>query len=215
MLKRMMGRTAKLLLKPLDLEARRTPPLPPEAPEIPENLLEDCRVLPSREHLLAVLPQGGNVAEIGVADGDFSESILQINKPQKLVLVDAWSTERYYSGFDRVSNRFANQITAGTVQIERGNSLDAMKRLPPLSFNWVYIDTVHDYLTTKAELQIAADLVVPGGHIAGHDFCVGNPQIMAFYGVIQAVSEFSIERNLRFSYITLSPNGHFSFCLSR
>jgi len=43
-----------------------------------------------RLKLLEVLPQGGIVAELGTYKGTYADSILKINKPLELYLVDHW-----------------------------------------------------------------------------------------------------------------------------
>ena len=48
----------------------------------------NCIVLSNRSELLRRLPKGGVVAEIGVADGDYSQEILALNEPSKLLLID-------------------------------------------------------------------------------------------------------------------------------
>ena len=44
----------------------------------------------SRNDILRALPNG-NVAEIGVARGEYSASILKFNNPNKLYLIDIWA----------------------------------------------------------------------------------------------------------------------------
>ena len=48
---------------------------------LPENI-RNLKVLPTREDLLARLPAGGIVAELGVDEGGFSRKILDIAKPR-------------------------------------------------------------------------------------------------------------------------------------
>jgi hypothetical protein len=43
-----------------------------------------------RAQLLSFLPEGGVVAEIGVARGDFSERILREGRASELHLIDPW-----------------------------------------------------------------------------------------------------------------------------
>ena len=101
----------------------------------------------------------------------------------------------------------------GRVAIRQGLSLDVLSSLPAQSFDWVYLDTVHDYETTAQELVACAR--VTKERIAGHDFCIGNPYSKLPYGVIQAVFEFCRTHVWRFEYITLDGSGYFSFCLRR
>ena len=48
-------------------------------------------VLSSRENLLPYFPKDGVGAEIGVAQGDYSEAILAAAQPSELHLIDPWS----------------------------------------------------------------------------------------------------------------------------
>ena len=50
--------------------------------------LKDCKVLSCREKLLEYMPKNGVCAEVGVAEGFFSEKILEICKPFKLYLIE-------------------------------------------------------------------------------------------------------------------------------
>jgi hypothetical protein len=81
--------------------------------------------------------------------------------------------------------------------------------------DWVYLDTVHDYATTSAELIQCERVLKEGGRLAGHDFTIGNPHSRLPYGVIKAVYEFCRERKWDFEFITLDGSCYFSFCLKR
>ncbi len=178
-----------------------------------ERHTRTCRVLPTRMHLLEHLPQGGVVAEIGVAFGDFTEKILQKNKPRTLHLVDAWEADRFRGGLAQLRERFAAEIENGTVEIHQGLSTERLADFPDGHFDWVYIDTDHSYPTTRDELRLAARKVKRDGFIAGHDFCSGNPVRAVPYGVIEACHEFCREEGWGYAFLTLEPSGHFSFAL--
>lgn len=183
--------------------------------ELEEIHTQNCRVLPTRMHLLDYLPKGGVVAEIGVAFGEFSKEILKRNKPRKLHLVDAWGRDRYRDGLDQILEQFSNEIASGAIEVNRGLSIE---RLPEFSndyFDWVYIDTSHSYPATRDELRISALKVKPDGFIAGHDFTSGNPVSAVSYGVIEACNEFCVKEGWEYAYLTLEPSGHFSFALRK
>lgn len=173
-----------------------------------------CRLLPDRCHLLDMLPKAATVAEIGVAFGDFSGEILARTAPRKLHLIDAWGTDRYRAGLDRIRDKYAGQIESGRVEIHRGLSTEVLAGFPAASFDWVYIDTDHTYATTLAELRLCRDRLKPGGRIAGHDFCTGNVVSAVPYGVVEAVAEFCLEDGWEFEFLALDPSGHFSFCIT-
>ena len=127
----------------------------------PSVVLEDrhtssCQVLPTRMHLLGHLPQGGVVAEIGVAFGDFTTRILESNKPRKLHLVDAWASERFKDGLAQLRGRFSAELENGSIEINQGLSTERLSEFPDGYFDWVYIDTDHSYPTTRDELRLAA-----------------------------------------------------------
>ena len=49
---------------------------------------EHCRIVPTRDDMLDMLPNGGRAVEVGVASGDFSQEIILRLRPDKLYLVD-------------------------------------------------------------------------------------------------------------------------------
>lgn len=57
--------------------------------------IENLEVLTDRSALLKKMPDNGSVAELGVAEGEFSKKILSDNEPAVLYLIDTWGTERY------------------------------------------------------------------------------------------------------------------------
>jgi hypothetical protein len=161
------------------------------------------------------MPADGVVAEIGVADGDFSAEILRLNKPATLYLIDSWESARYRGGLEYIRTRFAEEIKGGSVILNRGRSIDILATLPEKSFDWLYLDATHEYTDTLKELHLCRSIVKDGQYIAGHDFCLGNPHSAIPYGVIRAVYEFCLETNWGFEYITLDRDGYFSFCLHK
>ncbi|WP_205668600.1 class I SAM-dependent methyltransferase [Ammoniphilus sp. CFH 90114] len=109
--------------------------------------LEGCEPLTDRYELLGRLPKNGIVAEVGVFLGDFAEKILETNNPKKLYLIDLWENEeeKYVS----VLNRFKKQIEAGIIEVIRGDSKEVLNSFNNEYFDWVYIDTHHDYEVLK------------------------------------------------------------------
>jgi Methyltransferase domain len=175
---------------------------------------DGCLLLPSREDMIYEFPKHSVCCEVGVANGDFSEIILAINEPLKLHLVDVWDSERYGEGYQKVLKKFNNEILAGRVEINLGLSLEQLNKFNDKYFDWVYIDTVHDYKTTIQELSLAAKKVKKGGIVAGHDYCQGNMITGWSYGVIQAVQEFLVRENWRFVYLTAESHCYLSFAIT-
>ena len=175
----------------------------------------DCQVLPDRETLMARLPEGGVAAELGVAFGDYTDVILERNRPGKLHLVDPWDSDRYREGLAAIRSRHAAAIASGLIEIHRGYSTDVLATFPDRAFDWIYIDTDHSYALTLAELRMAAPKIKPGGFLAGHDYCTGNVMTPVPYGVVEACHMFCVEAGWRFQYIALEERGRNSFALTR
>lgn len=158
-----------------------------------------------RDEVIALLPKGGVVAEVGVAFGDFSEVILARTSPTRLHLIDPWAhqaTEAYASdpanfdqlNFDRtfhdVTKRFAGQSQTGLVSIERGLSVELAPRYADGYFDWVYIDAMHTRDAVLADLRAFAPKVKPDGFILGHDYANHAEALAMGFGVVEAVNEF-------------------------
>ncbi len=217
LMRRTILRAARMALSPfgLELHSRSAPRRSSLAPELDIEALRNCRVLPSREHWLQTLPRESIGAEIGVFRGDFSDAILRLAQPQVLFLIDLWGSAETGDAYDGVVARFAQEISAGSVRIMRGHSIDVLSRMPDKSLDWAYIDTTHAYELTRDELLQCERLVRDNGIIAGHDYCEGNSVRGLAYGVIQAVHEFCINRGWAFDGLALAPNGHWTFSLRK
>ncbi|MEP0984478.1 class I SAM-dependent methyltransferase [Ekhidna sp.] len=163
--------------------------------------LKNCKLLESRIKLLNQIPSKGIVAELGVDNGEFSEKILKYNKPKKLHLIDSWSNSRYNSQKEEnVRRKFKEN---SNVIINKGLSTEVVSEFGSNYFDWIYIDTVHDYLTTREELSLYAPKVKNGGIIAGHDYTSGNWPSLVPYGVIEAVHEFCFKENWELIFLTV------------
>jgi hypothetical protein len=184
------------------------------AGDFEDKHLINLQSLKDRETLLKQLPKQATVAEIGVNEGDFSEKILSLCHPEKLVLIDVWASKRYHGGlFEKVKNRFATQLAAGKIEIMRDLSFGAIAACKDEYFDWVYLDTDHTYDTTKRELELLRPKMKKGGIIAGHDYIIGNWNAGHRYGVIEAVREFCLKYNWEMIYLTHELNDHPSFAI--
>jgi len=182
--------------------------------DLAQQHVQNAKLLSNRSDLLERLPNGGNVAEVGVDQGEFSDEILAKCQPAKLHLIDVWNTERY--GLQKeteVKNKFKPQIETGAVEINKGFSTTVLPQFEDHYLDWVYIDSDHTYNTTAEELKIARTKVKHGGFICGHDYAIGNWRTHYRYGVIEAVHEFCVTYNWEIVYLTSEVHQHRSFAL--
>lgn len=159
--------------------------------------------------------QGWKMAEIGVAFGEFSKEILTLCSPRKLYLIDCWDNERFGAGAALVRDKFRQEIADGIVEIKEGYSTEKLAEFADGELDWAYIDTVHDYKTTKMELELCEKKVKDRGYICGHDYAKYNVYSRHDYGVFDAVNEFAVNRGWEFIYLTMERYGLQSFCLRK
>jgi SAM-dependent methyltransferase len=162
---------------------------------------------PSRQVLLARLPQGGVCAEVGSWKGDFAARILRTVQPRLLYLIDPWEfrgeseyQHSMYGGekaegeremeaiYQSVLERFSAEIDRGQVIVMRMRSIDAVARLDDDSLDWAYIDSDHRYESVISDLRSFHRVVKPGGVLAGDDYGEAG---WWEDGVTRAVEEFA------------------------
>jgi hypothetical protein len=164
---------------------------------------------PRREDFLKTLPQNSIGAEIGVFKGEFSKFILTVVKPKQLFLIDGWwkvygdtfswsgietdfgklTTHKAYECTEQVLAKYDKDKVA---QILVGNDLQIIKKFKNNFFDWVYLDTSHEYAQTKKELDLLDSKIKKNGYIIGHDWQPDRTHI--HHGVYKAVIEFCKER---------------------
>ena len=156
---------------------------------------------PRRWDYLTNLPKGGVGAELGVFRGEFTPHILRITKPRELHLIDGW-WELYgdhfpdwgtYTDHGQLSTRQAydeaKRRTAGAaVVFHVGNDLDILPTFADGFFDWVYLDSSHQYDHTMRELEILQHKVAQT--IMGDDWRLDPNADDANAGCARAVRDF-------------------------
>jgi hypothetical protein len=141
----------------------------------------------------------GCSAEIGVHMGAFTPNIVAATQPAKLHLIDPWyllGPEWDWDGeetstveaFANILMRFERQIMNGQIIPNVAFDLELIPELPDDYFDWVYVDTTHQYDHTLAELNALIPKIKTGGVIAGDDWFEEPDHI--HHGVSRAILEF-------------------------
>jgi hypothetical protein len=160
---------------------------------------------PSREDFLRCLPKHSVGAEIGVFRGEFTGHILTQVEPLGLHLIDAWWLlygERYpdwgpYTDFGRLGTREAYaQAEAvvrrwdkrGVCRFHIGDSVGILETFEDHYFDWVYLDSSHEYEQSRRELDVLGRKVRSGGLITGDDWHEEPDHV--HHGLARAVREF-------------------------
>jgi len=163
-----------------------------------------------REDFLNFLPKHSIGAEIGVFKGEFSEKILMVVKPKKLHLIDGWHKiyGEYYPWISFDTNMRVLKTTEAYNQtikvLEKYNAkkickvhveddLVCLRKINDNYFDWVYLDSSHEYEHTISELELLKDKVKDTGIILGHDW---RPSPEHYHHeVYKAVNEFCEKNN--------------------
>ncbi len=184
--------------------------LPPEAPALPHRLLACASVLPDRDAILPLLPRGKVFAEVGVATGDFSQTVMAVCEPSLFIGIDEFRLHELTEFWgrpiaevfggrthgDAYRARFAAAIAAGRMHVLEGNSWDCLDRLAPGSVDIVYVDAQHDYESARKDLAAAGRAVADDGWIVVNDYImVAELNDATSYGVVHATNEFMLARD--------------------
>jgi hypothetical protein len=174
------------------------------------------RTYPVRAEFLRFLPLGGVGAELGVFRGEFSRSILEVTQPRELHLVDCWwllygerypdwgpytdhgrlETRRAYAEVMDLATKFAG--ATGTV-VHVCDAAEYLAAMPASYFDWVYLDTSHEYEQSRRELAAGAMCVKAGGLITGHDWQEDSAH--PHHGLCRAIREFCHSRSWRIVHL--------------
>ncbi len=187
----------------------------PEArsPVLPNTLLSNCNVVPSRDAILPYIPKGGVMTEIGVASGGFTRKILDQLKPEKLFAIDlfdyAESTTSSESHEELFKRKFDKEIASKQLELRKGYSWDELSKFPDAYFDYIYLDADHRYQAVVKDLEEIAKKIKPAGIIQFNDYTTFNPIALMTFGVQRAVNEFMLKHNYEMIHYALEPN---NFC---
>jgi hypothetical protein len=192
--------------------ATRAAPYPSvDFPALEPRHLRDARLFANRESLVAALPlaRGSTIAEIGVAQGEFSEFLLTQLAPKTLVAIDIFNlhetpsiwgqdTRQMLDGLNHVD--FYRQRFAGRgdqVVIEQGLSHTMLARYPDRTFDMIYVDASHDYASVQRDAVVAMAKIKEGGFLVFNDYTMYDHLAGQPYGVVPVVNQIIVERDAR------------------
>jgi hypothetical protein len=186
--------------------------------KLPQQHLNNCQLVTDREAMVCdFFPSGGVVAEVGVYRGEFALSIAQGAQPEELILVDLWDWADRPLNMDDPAP--AHEVLAEAKErlkdfpqatFRKGDAIEVMSSYPDHYFDWVYLDTSHDYEETFRSLNFLKNKVKPGGLLAGHDYAYGNWVNGHRFGVVPAVHNFCTQNGWELAYFTLEEYASFA-----
>jgi hypothetical protein len=165
-----------------------------------------CKIYDTRiDMMMALVPKGGVMAEIGVFQGTFSKDLLALLSPSRLYLMDLFQGP-CMSGNQDGNHVISCDMDQSYVQLQefakghpevtvvKGDSSTVLRTFPDNTFDMIYIDGDHSYQGCKKDLEAAYKVLKPNGWLMGHDYDVNMKKANTAwkFGVRQAVDEFLV-----------------------
>jgi len=129
--------------------------------------LQNCRENEQAEglrDLIADLPEGITMAEVGCYRGESTLMFMQSGKVKKLYAIDTWPPGQF-----EIAEREFNEKLAGYNVVKLKMTMEeAVKYLPKLDF--IYIDADHSYEWVTKDIIASLKVIKLGGLIGGHDY---------------------------------------------
>lgn len=177
---------------------------------------ENARLFMSRktltEHCAGLVPQNPFIAEVGVFQGKFSETLLRVFKPRKFFMIDTFSVDDHIdklftaeNHFDYIQKKFVDKDVFFFI---KGFSWDGLHYLLDDSLDYIYIDADHTYDSVKMDIEAAYRKIKSGGILQFNDYCTYSLYEDLRYGVLNAVNEFIESHNVTLVGLSIDRSGY-------
>lgn len=142
------------------------------------------------------LPDGARLAEVGVANGKSAiylcEKLHELGKTFEFYFIDNMA----YGGADQITDIVKSIVNCGLgnqITLLAMSSLDAAAKFNDNFFDFVFLDSSHQYSQTKAEVQLWWQKVKNNCCLSGHDYNLYEGVRTAVQELIPKVKVFTTE----------------------
>jgi len=198
-------------------------------PPLEARHLDNAQLFANRYDLISSMRsiEGGVIAEVGVARGDFSEFLIDQLKPKRFVAFDLFDMHEWGNAFGIPIAKYLSNMTHlefykrrfadrnADVVIEVGMSHLQLAKYPDKSFDLIYIDGDHSYEGVKKDAEIAKDKVVDNGVLVFNDYLAFSAWEGAVYGVMRAVNELIVKDDWVVTGFALNHWMHYDVALRK
>jgi len=146
-------------------------------------------------------------AEIGVADGRYSEILCQNIDGIDLTCIDPWAPYEgnwRNTGYqNRAFKQASERLKGYNATLVRKTGLEASLDIPDRSLDFVFIDGDHCFDATMIDVILWSKKVKKRGIVAGHDYCYFKDS-----GVVEAVNKYTEIHKLELNLIGRNESEH-------
>lgn len=195
---------------------------------LPQNKINNCRMIVGRNAVLSHFDKGLTIAEVGVAFGAFSYKLINIMQPKKFYAIDYFFADNPFlentsftslpggenfkkSGLTMIEyykSRFSKDIESGSVDVKQGLSWEVLARFEDDTFDYIYLDAAHDYESVTKDIEVIKRKVKKGGIIQFNDYGYMNATAKEYaYGVLPAVNKFLWDNDCEVLFYCINSNG--------
>lgn len=193
-------------------------------PSLEPRHVEGARLFASRADLVRSLDvaDGGVVAELGVAFGDFSERLIETLRPRTFVAIDlfllhqvpvVWGRpiDSWLGGSTHVDyyrKRFS-AVPGVDVVVIQGDSAASLEQFSEASFDLIYVDAGHSFEEVTRDAEVAKRKIRSDGILVFNDYTMDDHLTGSPYGIVQTVNKLIVEEDWRVLGLALE---HDMFC---
>lgn len=171
------------------------------------------KIVPKRIDLIATLPNGSVIAEIGVRRGEFTFEMMELGNLAHVYAIDAWRLQTW-SAEQQDDCEHADAKTTfyrnlrghlqpgGRLSVIDSLSLDAAKMEHIVPLDAFFLDAAHDFQNVLNDLLVWEKRLKRKGCILGHDYTDNDIAKSMEFGVVDAVNHFCREFGWYMSAIT-------------
>lgn len=112
-------------------------------------------------------------AEVGVAEGNYSQILFEQIPGLQLSLVDVWATHPGFYEEKNLEQMYVDvqaRLKNYNTNFVRKLSMEAVKEFADNSLDFVFIDAAHDFKNVADDICEWSKKVRPGGIVFGHDY---------------------------------------------
>jgi len=156
-------------------------------------------------------------AEIGVALGEFSETLLKGIPGLKLYSIDPWAPYPLLNNFrkqkdqDRAYSETVKRLSPYNCKIIKKYSMDATRDFPDNSLDFVFIDGDHRFEFVTNDIAEWSRKVRLGGVISGHDFGRSKRSHL-YHHVEDVVRAWTFSHKINPWFVLKSPGTNIGAC---